>query len=247
MLNPLTVPITPDYCCKIPSGDRLVVPRVSKGEDMKIGISARTSLGLFLCLALAPQMAHAGIEPDNTSTVLFAHPGTDPVTLMVRPDGNGPTFAESRTPWGDIADATVTLILRDNNYDPIAGYPAEDLWLESLDNGLTHCSGGTIADADTDGQGTTRWSAPLRAGGFSTTESVVMANGAPVWAPDPRVPLMFNSPDINGDLRVDLTDLQQFAVEYFQTQGFRADLQRDGQVNLSDLALFAYAFGTGCP
>jgi hypothetical protein len=74
-----------------------------------------------------------------------------------------------------------------------------------------------------------------------------MANGVPVWALDPRVPLHFNSPDINGDLVVNLVDLQIFTAEYFLTQGFRADFHRDGVVNLSDLAQFAYAFGGACP
>jgi hypothetical protein len=214
---------------------------------MKLHVTARICLGLFLFSALAPLALYAGVGPDYTSEVLFAYPGPELLTLMVQPDGEGPAFVLAQTPWGGQADATVTLILRDNNYDLIVGYPAEDLWLESTDGGLIACSRGTIADANTDSQGTTRWSEPLRAGGHSATETVVMANGAPVWAPNPRVPLVFNSPDINGDLRVDLSDLQLFTVEYYVTQGFPADLQRDGQVNLSDLALFAIAYGAECP
>jgi hypothetical protein len=80
-----------------------------------------------LLLTLTPGTAPAGVEPDNTCDVLFAYQGPETLTLMVRPDGGGPAFADARTPWGGTADATVTLILRDGNYVPIASYPAEDL------------------------------------------------------------------------------------------------------------------------
>jgi len=209
-------------------------------------------LGAGFLISCLSYSATAGIEPDNTSEVVFAYEGPGPVTLLVHPDGSGPDFTAARTEWGETVDVSITLILRDNLDDPIAGYPAEDLYLVSEDGGLVLCNGGSIADRNTDSLGMTQWTQPLAAGGASQAEAVVMANGSPVWALESRVPLQFNSPDMNGDLVVNLSDLQQFAVAFFESRNnhssdFRADFQRDGQINLADLARFAPAFGTACP
>ena len=172
--------------------------------------------------------------------------GPETLTLLVVPDGSGETFDQAFLPYGGRADATITLVLRDGNGDPIPNFPREDVWLISEDDGLVACVGGAIPDTDTDQQGMTRWSAPLRAGGHSEGRADVRVNGAPIELSAP-VLLGFNSPDINGDLVVNLSDVQLFTVDFYYADTFRSDFYRDGVVNLSDLAALSHAFGAACP
>ncbi len=55
--------------------------------------------------------------------------------------------------------------------------------------------------------------------------------------------LAFVSPDINGDLTVNLADLSSFAAGYTGTYDACADMFYDGVINLSDLSLFSQAYG----
>jgi hypothetical protein len=61
------------------------------------------------------------------------------------------------------------------------------------------------------------------------------------------VSLGYNSPDLNGDLVVNLTDLALFAGDFFGPYVLRSDLYRDSQINLQDLAVFAQGFSASCP
>ena len=76
--------------------------------------------------------------------------------------------------------------------------------------------------------------------------TIVLVAGSPIELTSP-VDLGFNSPDINGDLLVNLTDVQTFTADYYGGYLFRSDFHRDGIVNLSDLAPLAYAIGAACP
>jgi hypothetical protein len=49
------------------------------------------------------------------------------------------------------------------------------------------------------------------------------------------------SPDLTGDLLVNLADLVLFATDYL-AYNQRSDLQGDGVINLSDLSLFGNDF-----
>jgi len=176
----------------------------------------------------------------------MAYQGPETLTLFVVPDGSGVTFDQATLPYGGTEDATITLLLLDGNYDPIASFPAEDMWLESEDDGLVPCVAGTIADANTDADGKAQWLEPLLSGGQSQALTVIKVNGMLLELTS-GVHLCFNSPDINGDLRVDLTDMQLFAVDFFSSYDFRSDFHRDGIVNLSDLPPMALAIGVACP
>ena len=176
----------------------------------------------------------------------MAYSGPETLTLMVTPDGSGLSFDEAFLPWGDTEDATITLELKNANWEPVANFPREDLWLESHFDGLIPCVGGTIADSNTDAFGITWWQDPVFGGGSSEPLTVVLVNGSPIELTS-GVNLRFNSPDINGDLVVNLVDVALFASDFFGAYHFRADLYRDGVINLQDLATFAQAFGTSCP
>jgi hypothetical protein len=178
--------------------------------------------------------------------VSLAYEGSETLTLMVVPDRSGPAFTQARLPWGQIEDATITLRLLSAAYDPIEGFPREDMWLESRDGGLALCQGGTIADSNTDANGLATWSRPPAAGGHSEAMTDVLVNGSvPELATGVRV--SYNSPDINGDLVVNLTDVQMFSADFYAAYAFRSDFYRDGTLNLSDIVPLSRAAGAVCP
>ena len=201
----------------------------------------------LLCLLVLPvTLAQAGVGGPYGEYDM-AYQGSETLTLLVVPDGSGKTFDQAFLPFGGTEDATVTLFIWDAGGTPIAGFPAEDMWLESLDGGLVPCIGGTIADSNTDAAGSTTWATPLHAGGHSEALVEVLVNGGPLDSSPPGLALSFNSPDINGDLTVDLSDVPLFAEDYFSGYNFRSDFHRDGQLDLKDLVVLAQAYGANCP
>lgn len=193
----------------------------------------------ILAVTAAAAVAVAEIPDLDLSTADVA---TDNAVLFIRPDGLGDSFTEARVGAGPAVDATITLTLVNFLGDPLPGYPAEDLWLETDGGSLAFAAGGTAADAATDASGQTEWSMPLEAGGCTIGESVmVMVAGQALN--QAALPLEFVSPDFNGDLSVNLTDLAPFSSGYTGAYDECADLFYDGIINLTDLALFAPAYG----
>ena len=94
----------------------------------------------------------------------------------------------------------------------------------------------------------TTFSQPLRVGGQSNypeERMIVMVSGAPIL--HPGFEIYVNSPDLDGDLVVDLVDAILFAQDYFaQNSAYRSDFWWDGYLNLSDLVLMAQGYGTSC-
>ena len=181
--------------------------------------------------------APAGIgEP--LITYHLAYEGGETLCLLVVPDGSGPPLTEARTMAGYTADATVMVEILDLAAYPLVGYPPEDVWMISRDGGLVTCDGGFIADAPTDANGHTTISLPPRAGGWSLDLAQLMVNGSVVTS-RAGVDLVFNSPDLNGDLLVNLSDVQLFAGDFFGFYAHRSDLYYDGTINLSDIVPLA--------
>ncbi len=93
----------------------------------------------------------------------------------------------------------------------------------------------------TDADGMTAVALPLRGGGHGTAADFELS------APDVTCELnldrglMFNSPDLNGDLLVNLSDVVLFARDFSGPYNYRSDLYWDGEVNLDDLVYFARA------
>jgi len=203
---------------------------------------------IVLILALLPLAAVAQTSGcwffDDYSTAALACPG--PVSIVVLPDGSGDPLTAARTPSGAIVDATLTLTLRDCWDEPIPNFPAEDLWLESADGGLVPCVGGSIADANTDALGVATWTNPLLAGGHSEAGCSIVINGTVLFSGQPLA-LRFNSPDLNGDLAVNLSDVAIFVGDYWGPYRFRSDFSADGVLNLSDVSLMVQAVGSACP
>lgn len=207
--------------------------------------SIRMTLPVFCLSLLVSTYCLAGI-PVLEGEYSTAYTGEEFLTLMVLPDGSGPSFDEAFLPTGGTEDATITLRIWDAGGVPIAHFPAEDMWLEARDGELALCQGGSVADANTDAAGATTWTSPLKAGGQSQALAEVIINGSTLdYAPGLKI--NFNSPDINGDLTVNLTDVQIFSADFFAADLFRSDFYRDGVVNLSDLPPLAAAVGINCP
>jgi hypothetical protein len=195
----------------------------------------------MLVLAFAAT-SWAGI-PDLTLSTATTSAGAS-VSLLICPLGDGDLLTSARLYGGGTTDATVTLTLLDGNTDPIPGYLATDLWLDA--NGIVLCTDGSDADADTDVNGITTWTGALAAGGCSDDGSTnVWVNGSSLLqAP---LSILMNSPDMNGDLIVNLTDVVLFAGFYNGAYAYCADFYWDGILNLSDIVLLAQHIGHTCP
>lgn len=209
---------------------------------------------LLALAALAPAAARADWPPmfwQEVSTAETAAPvGVQPVLYNV-PDGSGASFTQARIVNGVIVNATITLHLRDTGWNPIVGVPAVDMWLEkevvANTGNFVPCLGGTLADGPTDQDGVARWALPLRAGGWSTSRTLVVVWGAAL-ATNTGLVLRHNSPDLNGDLVVNLADVPLFAADFWSRgNAFRSDLHYDGVVSLSDIPRLSAAMGRGCP
>lgn len=183
---------------------------------------------------------------------------TDPVSILVVPDGTGAPFMSSRTIEGDVVDATirVQLMAWDEN-GPMGlvgpGYPFEDIWLEATDDHSRGCERYPVAMADgpTDEESWATFTLPPRSGGWTQGVVDVYVAGQPGSAGPydiPSLPISFNSPDISADGVVNLTDIVYFTGDLVAADApFRSDLVWDGVINLSDIAVFTGYIGVDCP
>jgi hypothetical protein len=201
----------------------------------------------MLAVFLLPLVAIAAPVPDVSlsSAAVYYH---GPISICVVPGGGGDPLSGARTLAGDPVDATVHVYLYGELGDPVVGFPPEDIWLESTAGGLRACGPlGTIADGPTDVDGYTSFSGAPSAGGHSSSGERlrVYVAGTPVGCCD--LDIRFNSPDIDGSLQVDLTDLVLFSQLY--TGGVydhAADLYADGVLNLSDVLVFSLHYAATC-
>ncbi len=184
---------------------------------------------------------------DIYCNVDFAYEGDETLTLFVLPAGNGFPFSQAYLPDGSFTDATLRVQILDYMGDPVASFPAEDMWLMSTDEGMAPCIGGSCADTFTDSDGWTVWAEPMNAGGNSTAPCTMFINGMNNAIGWEDLALQFNSADINGDRVVNLPDLALFADSYFGEYSFAADLHYDGVLNLLDVVNLAVGMGTSCP
>ena len=188
-----------------------------------------------------------GVGLDLPTEVSWAYEGAGPVSLYNLPDGTGRSFAEAvEFGSGSSVDATISLTIYDGFGNPIANFPAEDIWLRSLDDGMVACNGGAAPDGATDATGTTSWSSPLLAGGNSETLCMIIINGDAITS-SPGLPLHFNSADMNGDGSVNLTDAGLFTGHLSGPLAYAADFNFDNVVNVMDAGFLAAAMGKTCP
>lgn len=93
----------------------------------------------------------------------------------------------------------------------------------------------------------------IRGGGHSE----IGQDGQPIssvvayWSPDEYcgmygMDLFINSPDINGDLVVNMTDTILYSGDLSGGYNYRSDFNWDGVINVTDTAIFAAAIGAHC-
>jgi hypothetical protein len=178
--------------------------------------------------------ALAGVPDVGLSTAAAA-----PGTLYIAPNGGGRTLAQ--------VGCVVTVTVRDGNAAPIAGFPFQDIWLDSASPGdLNLCQGGSVADANTDASGHTTMSGTLRGGGFTQGGLRVLLAGVPISG-SPSLPIRVNSPDITADLMVNLGDVGPFSTNLNGVYNFRSDFFPDGVINLADVGILSQFLGASCP
>jgi len=191
---------------------------------------------------VSASLATAGIPDLHSSSAGTV--ATAGVSKLVCPQGDGTRFDDPVFKDGKV-DATIWLNLLDINLDPVVGYPAVDMWLVA--NGMCLCPNGSVADQATDINGDTTFSGALRAGGCSDDNSlnvyinpygVLDQAGMAIWV---------NSPDMNCDLLVNLSDLSMFAQAYFGAYTYCADFHYDGVLDLSDVVQFSSHYSHTCP
>jgi hypothetical protein len=186
-------------------------------------------------------MAMAGI-PDETQSTASSASGC----LQVVPNGTGDALSSK--------GLTVTVTVLDGNGDPIAGYPFQDVGLADNVGGadVTLCTSGWLSSANTNAAGVTTITGAGFAGGSTqggmraTLAGVRITNG-------PALDIDVVSPDMDGDLDVDLLDLSAvptgFAARFLNgVYDFQSDYTCDGAENLLDVVEFSFANGVGiCP
>ena len=192
----------------------------------------------LLSLAVAGAMvlglagvASAGIPDETLSTAATAGG-----TVLITPASTGGSIAD--------AGATVTVTLLDAGGLPVPNFPFQDIWVGHPGaNEIALCQGGSVAAANTNASGVTTITGVVSGGGWATTSQVYI-NGTPLA----QAPLAvgMNSPDINGDLNVNLNDFSAFGVD-FNTAAFRSDYVFNGLVDLADYSRFGQTFGETCP
>jgi hypothetical protein len=214
------------------------------GEEMAHRIIIKTS-AIVLMVSSSVAMAIEIPDMDQSEAVVACRPGCGQIVMYNVPDGSGSSFTEAGSFDGPV-DATITLYLRSNTGNPIPFYPREDIWLADP-WGDSYCLGGTIADHDTDINGETTWVNPLARGSWDDWFGfIVVVSGEPVT--NGNLGIIYNSPDINGDLVVNLIDVSLFAEDYFgEGFWFRSDFEYDGVANLADIAKLSQAMGATCP
>jgi hypothetical protein len=148
----------------------------------------------------------------------------------------------------DLNGATVFMTVQDCGGIGIPNIPAADFWLIGCNSpGLVLCGGSGAIDADsaTNGNGETTISGPLAAGGCDSVGVYAVVQGAVLVDEDclPNCMLVWTaSPDINGDLVVDLIDLAEFSKSYTSPPHqylHCKDYNCDGVIDLIDFSLFS--------
>jgi hypothetical protein len=206
-----------------------------------------TTLGLglvLLTIVFSPPDAAAQII-DNCYATIAAD---EPASLYSLPDFGGDSLDNAYAYSADRIDATITVYVLDMVGNPIQYYPLEDIWLDGAGGEFVFCPGGTVADYATDENGVTTISGPFAAGGSvhpADHGMVVLLNGSALY--QPPFALGGNSPDINGDLVVNLSDAVMFAQDYGVVYRYRNDFNWDGIVNLSDVVFLVQGLGATCP
>ena len=165
---------------------------------------------------------------------------------MILPDGSGDLLSEAFLPDGSRVDGMITVIVLNGDGTPYSAYCQENIWVMDQGGGLSFCPNGNLPISQTDSNGFTQFTRRFFGGGASSGLLQVYLHGAALRSVS-GMAVRFNSPDMNGDLAVDLSDVPLFAADFVSgVYAYRSDFHHDGQINLSDLVRMAGALGARC-
>lgn len=192
-------------------------------------------LVVLIGFSVLPALA---VWPDYSPSEISTRPGA----FVMTPSGNAPSL-ESQ-------NVGIQVWLRELTHGALENYPAEDIWMEPVTGDLAWCSGGNHADANTAAGGYTTFHRALQGGGWSQAGVMILASGDMIpitpHSNDYVLDLRINSPDNNGDLVVDLSDISVFGQD-LTSYHFRSDFDHNGTVDLQDISLFSGWVGDRCP
>ena len=201
-------------------------------------------VGLLVCILSASLVSLAWAEVPDLDNSTATTAASEQVSVYSIPNGAGDGLDNAYVFGGARTNATVTLTLLTDTFAPVVNYSFEDLWIAADTGTFAFCPGGTVADASTDVNGQTTFSNPMFAGASGTGLVIIVDFNA---LNQPPLDYLFNSPDISGDLVVDLTDVVLFSQNFFGPYAYRSDFFWDGQLDLSDIVLLAQGMGGQCP
>jgi hypothetical protein len=206
------------------------------------------AVGISVLLAASSSTGNGGKSGLSSWCGSDAWIGVPSAHILVCPRGDGPSLAD--------IGATITVQVVSDQCDTPPSFPPEDIYVLGCDNAWTTLCvpvyAAVDADGPTDENGITTISGAIRAGGFGTGLWVMVrgqaATGECFCGAEPIcLPLSVVSPDINGDLVVDLTDLGLFANAWPPLPySAPSDLNGDGVIDIIDFSLFAQHFLHGC-
>ena len=184
---------------------------------------------------------------------------TAPVSVMVLPNGTGPQLTNCYYFGGLPANGVITVQLLDAAFDPVPNWPNRSIRINHTPNIAPNwCPDSwypppmhapNCADQVTDAGGFTRFSLAYHGGWWQDRGSQVwVLEATGVWMPIPNdLKMFFNSPDLNGDLAVNLLDVTIFSADLFGPYAYRSDFNWDGDINLLDVIIFSASLGITCP
>jgi hypothetical protein len=166
-----------------------------------------------------------------------------PISICVLPDGPARTFSAS----GQEIDAVLQFLVESWTSTP----PFPAVMVEYFSGGPEVICGSYVDLLQSDAEGWVTWTPDLQGGGHRGPDEAVylelgMMGMCPNQLLEVQEDIFFNSPDINGDLKVDLGDIPIFASDYFGSYEYRSDFNWDGVINLSDIPIMAQAVGSAC-
>ena len=194
-------------------------------------------LGAAVAVACVP-----GIETLDD----YVWPTGQDVSVCVWPDGRP---ARAFVAGGGEVEADLRFRVVDFSGQPVADMPMPNAaWFMSSGPGALCPDPFAGLASDTDGWVTLRFSGGGQRGPGVAGPFVLIVDACPTLELVLPENVWFNSPDLTGDLRVDLSDTPLFAADFFAASAaYRSDFNWDGQVNLSDLVVMAEALGAHCP
>lgn len=191
-----------------------------------------------LVLALVAASSQACVPVMIEVTEYVWEPG-QPVSFCIAPDHDVRAFE----PGGQQVTAELWCFV-----DIWTG-PDEIAYIEWMMEGVEFC-GPELQLVPRDDEGWISVLPTMRGGGHRGPDEDGMVSlliqVCPTQILDLGTAVYFNSPDINGDLRVDLGDVTLFAQDINLGYDYRSDFDWDGRLNLGDLSVLAQGNGASC-